>query len=52
MDEIGWHVLSEISQTEKYKYWIYHLYVESKKKMQQPNDYNKKEADTQIWRMN
>ena len=32
MDEIGRHVLSEISQTEKYKYWIYHLYVESKKK--------------------
>ena len=52
MDEIGRHVLSEISQTEKYKYWIYHLYVESKKKMQQPNDYNKKEADTQTGRMN
>ena len=32
MDEIGGHVLSEISQTEKYKYWIYHLNVESKKK--------------------
>ena len=32
MDELGGHYASEISQTEKDKYYmIYHLYVESKK---------------------
>ena len=51
MDEIGGHVLSEISQTEKYKYWIYHLYVESLKNATTVI-ITKKEADIQIRRMN
>ena len=38
---------SEISQTEKDKYCIYHLYRESKK-IQQTSEYNKKAADSQI----
>ena len=48
MDELGGHYASEISQTEKDKYYmIYHLYVESKK-TQQISEYNKKEGDSQI----
>ena len=40
-------MLSEINQTEKDKYCIYHLHVEAKK-IQQTSIYNKKETDSQI----
>ena len=39
--------LSEISQTEKDKHYINHLYVESKK-IHQTSEYSKKESDSQI----
>ena len=47
-------MVSEISQTEKNKYCVYHLYTESKK-IQQTSECNikkKKEADSQIQRTN
>ena len=43
-------MLSEISQAEKDKYCMISLMCG--KKIQQTSEYNKKEADSQIWRTN
>ena len=44
-------MLGEISQTEKDKHYMMSLIWEWKK-IQPTGEYNKKEADSQIWRTN
>ena len=44
-------ILSKVSQTEKDKYCMISL-ICGISKIQQTGEYNKKEADSQIWRTN